>query len=99
MVYEVNIAGEIPQLDINGSPTISNTTNSFWVGDNTTWPTYNWPTYWTNIVYIDRYQIRCPRKGCRRYNWLELDKITPCVNCGSELKAVSKKADFEIEVD
>lgn len=107
-VYEIEING--PTMgqstnavqDINGSLTITNgtvTTGDTWTWNDatgiTTYPYYNFYT-WTNTVYL--YQVRCPRKGCRRYNWLELDKITPCSNCGSELKAVSKKPDFEIEV-
>lgn len=106
MVYEVNISG--PTMgqssdavqDTTGNLTVNtiNTSSSFYVGTGTvtTWPYYNTTWTYTNTVYL--YQVRCPRKGCRRYNWLELDKITPCSNCGSELKAVSKVADFEIEV-
>jgi hypothetical protein len=56
---------------------------------------YNWWVY-PQTIYM--YQVRCPKRGCKTDNWLQLDTITPCKKCGSHLKAVSMKADFEIEV-
>lgn len=56
--------------------------------------TYSWP-YYTNHYF---YQVKCPKKSCKTFNWLELDIIKACINCGSKLQAVSNKADFEIPV-
>lgn len=65
------------------------------------WNKYTWPntTYWTNTIYVDRYQVKCPEKGCKTFNWLVVDRITPCKNCGAKLKAVIEQADFEVPVD
>lgn len=68
------------------------------------WPigtgTYTWPTYyyynWSSPIYL--YQIRCPKTGCKKFNWLQLDIITPCTNCGARLKAVSEQPDFTVAV-
>jgi len=64
---------------------------------------YTGNTTTSNILYnytstIYKYQIKCPGRGCKTFNWLEIDKISPCVKCGLKLKAVSEQADFEIEV-
>lgn len=96
MTYEITVNNNSTLPIIESRPNITTGGSTSYGNWDITSPstTYNW-TY-TNTIYL--YQVRCPRKGCRRYNWLELDKITPCSNCGSELKAVSKKPDFEIEV-
>lgn len=63
--------------------------------DITTYPTkYNYFYTQPNTIY--KYQIKCP--SCGIMNWLELDKITDCIDCKSKLKAVSAKADHEIQV-
>lgn len=76
------------------------TVNTDTVGvSQTTWPlTSSWPltTYYGQVIY--KYQIKCPVKTCKTMNWLELDKITPCINCQTRLKAVSEQADFEVPV-
>ncbi len=55
-------------------------------------------TYWyPTITTICKYEISCPK--CSTKNWMELEIITPCKKCKSSLKAVSKKVDYEIEVD
>jgi hypothetical protein len=65
----------------------------------------NWyiPSTTANYIYsytypVYKYQVRCPKRGCRQYNWLELEKITPCYNCGAKLKAVTEEPDFVIPV-
>jgi len=69
-------------------------TPDYTLNTNWQWPyyTYSYPT----TIY--KYQIQCP--SCDTMNWLELDKITVCskVKCKAKLKAVSAKADHEIEV-
>ena len=65
------------------------------------WPTYYSPTStftysWPSTIYL--YQIICPKPRCKTANWLEIDKMKECSKCGSLLKAVSAKADYEIEV-
>lgn len=79
------------------------------VVNNTSWSTYDtWPTTtttntmyytYTNNVYL--YQIKCSKRGCKTFNWLELNKVTPCVACGSKLRAIAAEdiADFETVVD
>jgi hypothetical protein len=57
------------------------------------------PWYWYGSTTVYKYQIKCPIKTCKRINWLELDKITPCFECGCKLKAVSQIADYEIEIN
>lgn len=87
----ITIKGNIPTGDNYFSPSITE-------------PNYYWTTgsstnlNWTTTIYKFKYQIRCPFKTCKTYNWLELDTITPCTSCGLKLKAVSEQADFEIEV-
>jgi hypothetical protein len=51
---------------------------------------------WGPKIYL--YQIKCPKTGCKKFNWLELDKITGCYNCGAKLKAVLEEPDFTIPV-
>ncbi len=79
---------------------------SITVPNGTTWPitpyttgtfgnTFDWYTV-TSPVYM--YQIKCPKRGCKKMNWLQLDKIAPCANCGMKLKAVAEKADAEITI-
>lgn len=58
-------------------------------------PSYT--TYYTSPIYM--YQVRCPKRGCRKMNWMQLDIITPCKNCGAKLKAVSEVPEFTIPVD
>lgn len=54
--------------------------------------TYSWPTW------IFMYQIRCPKRSCKTYNWLEIEKVTPCRGCGSTLKAVLSVPDYEVPI-
>lgn len=64
----------------------------------TTWD--NWTTgtyYYGSYIYL--YQIKCPKKTCGTYNWLQLDIIKPCSNCGAKLKAVNNQPDYEIPVN
>lgn len=74
-------------------------------GSNTggTYGYYGWgsttPYVWSYTTTVYKYQVKCPVKLCKKMNWLELDKITPCSKCGAKLKAVSEQADFEIEVE
>lgn len=77
------------------------------VGDNagSTWDTsktYYYPTVttgtWSYNAHVYLYQLLCPAKKCGVSNWCELDKSVSCKGCGSTLKAVTKKADFEVEV-
>ena len=89
---------EVPVINSNDTGTVSsfNNINECWPG------TYTWPsttTYsynWSNTIYL--YQIICPKPRCKTANWLELDKMKECSKCGSMLKAVAAKADYEIEV-
>jgi|ERR1035437_1870677 hypothetical protein len=92
----------------------SNMIGSWSIGDGTSWNwnyCYNHGyghcgcnsgTYYYNYtqppVTVYKYQIICPKVKCGATNWLELDKITPCVKCKSKLKAVTEKIDFEIPV-
>ncbi len=76
------------------SPTIS-------VGGNSTYGYYSngtyyyYPYYYPTTVYM--YQIRCPR--CRKMNWAQMDTIVSCKKCSAQLRAVSKRVDFDVEVD
>lgn len=65
--------------------------NTFWVDSN-----YSW---WAYPTVIYKYQVRCPKRGCRAYNWLELDTTTPCVKCGSKLRATADIPEFTIPVN
>lgn len=55
--------------------------------------------YWSTPVTVYKYQVKCPKQSCKKMNWLELDKITPCTKCGAKLKAVSEQAEFEIAIE
>lgn len=73
-----------------GTTTGTNTaTNSF--------SFYPYTNYSTTTIY--KYQIKCPVRACKKMNWLELDKITPCTGCSVKLKAVSQVADYEISIE
>lgn len=61
---------------------------------NFTYPTSTW--YYSSPIYM--YQVFCPVRKCKTANWLQLDTMKPCTNCGAKLKAVSSKADYEVEV-
>lgn len=62
----------------------------------TTSPTTYYYSYpYTKTVYM--YQIRCPR--CRKMNWCEMDNIVSCKKCSAQIRAVSKRVDFDVEVD
>lgn len=74
---------------------------------NTTSPVNNW-NYWyytvpsttnwyPNTIYM--YQIQCPKKTCRKFNWAQLDIVIDCVGCKSKLKAISEKVDYEVPVN
>ena len=88
-VYNIEVTNTTDTTVSNTYPYYPNTTT-------TTNPyTYTWWWGWSPTT-VYKYQIKCPR--CRKMNWLELDKITPCHNCKSQLKAVSKKADYEVPI-
>ena len=99
-MYEIEVEPvEIPlsaSLNlINQSQTVSTNNTYDWSQVTTTWPTtYYWSYPYTKYMY----QLTCPKRGCKTLNWCELDQTTTCKKCKSQLKAVSKKADFEIEV-
>lgn len=85
---------------------ITNTKNTLY--NTLTYPYYDSTTTttpftstWTYGTYIYLYQIKCPKRGCKTNNWLELGKVTPCIECGSKLRAVAAEdiADFETVVD
>lgn len=86
MYYETTIPD-------TGTITTSNHVCGSWC---THWTTADYSFYFPTYKYL--YQIFCPKKGCKEANWLELDTMKECTNCGSMLKAVSKKAEYEIEV-
>ena len=50
--------------------------------------------YWGAPTIIYMYQITCPKRACKKTNWMQLNIITPCSKCGAKLKAVSEQADF-----
>ena len=60
---------------------------------------WNYPSYYffPNTVY--KYQLICPK--CSTSNWGELDILVHCTGkkCDATLKAVLKKATFEVEVN
>lgn len=64
----------------------------------TNWYTAPYTISWSTTVYL--YQVRCPKRGCRKMNWLQLETVTPCAGCGSKLRAYkeSTAADFDIPV-
>lgn len=90
---------------LSTTSSVSNNTNSNLTVGNISWggdyypytsPTtyyYSWP--YTKTVYM--YQIRCPR--CRKMNWCEMDAIVSCKKCSAQIRAVSKRVDFDVEVD
>lgn len=92
---------EIPIYEDRLTATGVNTLPNF----SLTWPEYTgnstWPTnyYWTTPVNVYLYQIFCPKPKCKTANWLELNKEKECTTCGSLLRAVSRKIDYEIEVE
>jgi len=55
-------------------------------------------TYVYSPTVVYKYQIRCPKKGCKTFNWLELNKIEPCTACGARLRAVDDDSDFTISI-
>lgn len=75
------------------------TTHNCYYGCNCGSSYWNWsPSIWysySTTKYL--YQIKCPK--CKKTNWLELDTVKECIKCDSTLKAVSKKVDFEIEIN
>lgn len=89
----------VHEIDVNTNHTtgyIESHTGDWWkpYPVDTHW---NWhSTYYPTTIY--KYQITCP--SCKKFNWLELDKITVCgtKKCGAKLKAVSQVADHEIAV-
>lgn len=66
--------------------------------DNTTTGNTHY-TYWSYPNYVYLYQIRCPKKSCKTYNWLQIDVITECTGCRSKLKAIRDQADYEIPIN
>jgi hypothetical protein len=103
-----NNAGSLPLAPISNYTGAASSVTNFtsgvtshlcgsWCNHSSTY-VYSWPdtyTYYGNHYF---YQIKCPKKGCKSFNWLEIDVIKSCYNCGSKLKAVSNHADFEIPV-
>lgn len=78
------------------SPTIvNNHVCGSWCNHTSYYPGTTW-YYPSTTVYM--YQIFCPNKGCKTANWLKLDTPTPCTKCGSTLKAVTNRVDYEVEV-
>jgi len=96
MAGAVNEVKVVPVSPTVTKPIFQN--NIIRTGTNTSWDNYTSGYTWTYTTNVYLYQIKCPQKTCRKMNWLELDKITPCNNCGSKLKAVSEIADFEVKV-
>lgn len=88
-IYTVNVDST---SGIN-EPTFTTNTTTTWGWGNNSWPNSWW---YTNTIYL--YQLLCPKPRCKTYNWCELDKTVACKKCGSLLKAVSSKADYEIPV-
>lgn len=78
----------------NNTATYENNNNNLYLDNNTTSDFFYYN--WTPHIYL--YQIFCPKRGCKTTNWLQLDKVTPCVKCGSTLRAVSDRADFEVPI-
>lgn len=76
--------------------TVPNTWDGNYIYPTTTTGTTSTIWYSGNTIYM--YQIFCPKRSCKKANWLQLDKPQACHNCGSILKAVSEKVDFEVEV-
>lgn len=71
----------------------SNTFNYYSSIPNSTYYWWSYPTYITKYMY----QIRCPR--CRKMNWCEMDAIVSCKKCSAQIRAVSKRVDFDVEVE
>ena len=86
---------EVPINNLNSNNYFLNDNywQQYWPDTNPN-PYYNYFYTFSNTIY--KYQIKCP--SCDTTNWLELDKITDCIDCKSKLKAVSAKADHEIQV-
>ena len=111
--YDVSVV-HTPQANTNrrdltaSLSTTNNTANSSanigsitW-GDNTTYtlpysPNTTSYTYWYGPRTVYMYQIRCPR--CRKMNWCELDNVTSCKKCSAQLRAVSKRVDYDVAID
>ena len=60
------------------------------------YPYYNYYVTYPTTIY--KYQVKCPKSGCKKFNWLELDVTTRCYNCGARLRAVSDVPDFNIPI-
>lgn len=75
----------------------SNATNTYPLGQSYTWPSTTTNMQWSYSTPVYYYQIKCPKRGCKTYNWLELNKVKPCTNCSSKLRAIAAAdvADFE----
>lgn len=69
-----------------------------WESNTKTFVTNN-TSPWNYQVTIYKYRIKCPNKGCKMINWLELDTNTPCTSCASVLRAVLETPDYTIEVN
>lgn len=57
-------------------------------------PSYNYLSTWPQTIYM--YQIKCPR--CKKFNWAQLEVITPCIKCQARLKAVADVPDYTVPV-
>ena len=97
MTYEIEVTPPT-----NTSEAIFNTnTTSVTVSDSLYWNT-SYPTYWYYPTTIYMYQLVCPR--CKTTNWGQLDILINCKGtykrkpCEASLKAVSKRAEYEVEV-
>lgn len=90
---------DIRYIKIDTSNTVTTTgsivKDSYYIDSGTSNWNYNW---WTYPTVIYKYQVRCPKRGCKTFNLLELDTTTPCTNCGSKLRAVADIPDFTIPV-
>lgn len=73
--------------------TQGNTSNNLAYYNN--WP-YSWYINYPSVIY--KYEVKCPQRGCKSRNWLELDTTTPCTKCGAKLRAVADVPDFTIPI-
>lgn len=79
---------------------VSDTSDTYyWDPSWQTWtqPSYSYYTY-SATVYL--YQVKCPKRACKKMNWMQLNMVTPCKGCGAKLRAIKEEdqADFDIPV-
>jgi hypothetical protein len=75
----------------------STDTTTWYIGDYPPQSNFNYYDIYPSVIY--KYQVKCPKSSCKTNNWLEIDKVKPCVKCGAKLKAVLNEADYEIPVE